>query len=54
MGDVNMIMGAGMDSLVVDVVGMNVIMGAGMHSLVSCSAVNDSNLAVVEVFMRML
>ena len=29
----NVIMGAGMDSLVVDVVEMNVIMGAGMHSL---------------------
>ena len=33
---------------------MNVIMGAGMHSLVSCFAVNNSNLAVVEVFIRML
>ena len=31
---VNVIMGAGMDSLVVDVVEVNVIMGAGMHSLV--------------------
>ena len=30
---VNLIMGAGMDSLVVDVVEVNVIMGAGMHSL---------------------
>ena len=28
---VNVIMGAGMDSLVVGVVEMNVIMGAGMH-----------------------
>ena len=47
-------MGAGLDSLVVDVVEVNVIMGAGMHSLVSCFAVNNSNLAVVEVFVRML
>ena len=31
-----------------------VIIGAGMHSLVSCFAVNNSNLAIVEVFMRML
>ena len=54
MGEVNIIMGAGMDSLIVDVVEMNVMMGAGMHSLVSCFAVNDSNLAVVEVFIRML
>ena len=52
--EMNVIMGAGMDSLVVDVVEMNVIMGAGMHSLVSCFAVNISNLAVVEVFSRML
>ena len=52
--EVNVIMGAGMDSLVLDVVEMNVIMGAGMHSLVSCFAVNDSNLAVVEVFPRTL
>ena len=51
---VNVIMGAGMDSLVVDVVAVNVIMGAGMRSLVSCFAVNNSNLAVVEVFVRML
>ena len=50
----NVILGAGMDSLVVDMVEMNVIMGAGMHSLVSCFAVNNSNLAVVEVFVRML
>ena len=35
MGEVNIIMGAGTDSLIVDVVKMNVIMGAGMHSLVS-------------------
>ena len=48
--EVNVIMGAGMDSLVVDVVEVNVIMGAGMHSLVSCFAVNDSNLAVVVEF----
>ena len=47
-------MGAGMDSLVVDVVEMNVIMGAGMHSLVSCFAVNNSNFAAVEVYIRML
>ena len=31
---VNVIMGAGMDSLIVDVVEVNVIMGAGMDSLV--------------------
>ena len=37
--EVNVIMGAGMDSLVVDVVEVNVIMGAGMHSVVSCFAV---------------
>ena len=52
--EVNVIMGAGMDSLVVDVVEVNVIMGAGMHSLVSCFAVNNRNLAIVEVFIRML
>ena len=54
MVEVNVIMGASMDSLVVDVVEVNVIMGAGMHSLVSCFAVNNSNHAVVEVFIRML
>ena len=53
MVEVNVIMGAGMDSLVVDVVEMNVIRDAGMHSLVSSFAVNNSNLAVVEVFIRM-
>ena len=52
--EVNIIMGAGMDSLVVDVVKKNVSMGAGMHSLVSCFALNSSNLADVEVFIRML
>ena len=52
--EVNVILGAGMDSLVADVVEMNVIVGAGMHSLVSCFAVNNSNLAIVEVFIRML
>ena len=52
--EVNVIMGAGMDSLVVDLVEVNVIMGAGMHSLESCFAVNDRNLAVVDVFIRML
>ena len=52
--EVNVILGASMDSLVVGVVEMNVIMGAGMHSLVSCFAVNDSDLAAVEVFIRML
>ena len=52
--EVNVIVGVGMDSLVVDVVEVNVIMGAGMHSLVSCFAVNNRNLAVVEVFVRML
>ena len=53
--EVNVSRGAGMDSLVVvDVVSMNPIMGAGMHSLVSCFAVNNRNLAVVEVSIRML
>ena len=54
--EVNIITGAGMDSPVVDVhvVEMNVIMGAGTLSLVSCFAVNNSNLAVVEVFIGML
>ena len=41
----NVIMGAGTDLLVVDVVEVNVIMGAGMHSLVSCFAVNNSHFA---------
>ena len=50
--EVNVTMGAGMGSLV-HAVEMNVI-SAGMHSLVSCSAVNNSNLAVVVVFIRML
>ena len=50
----NVIMGAGMGALVVHAVEMNAIMGAGMHSLVSCFAINNSNLAVVEVFIRML
>ena len=54
MVEVNVIMGAGMGSLVLPSVEMNVIMGAGMHSLVSCFAVNNSHLAVVEVFIRML
>ena len=54
MVEVNIIIGAGMGSLVVHAVEMNVIMGAGMHSPVSCFAVNNSNLAVVEVFIRML
>ena len=31
MVEVNIIMGAGTESLVVDVVEMNVMMGAGMH-----------------------
>ena len=52
--EVNVIMGAGMDSFVVDAVEVNVVMGAGMHLLVSCFAVNNSNFAVVEVFIRML
>ena len=52
MGAVDIIMG--MDSLIADVVEMNAIMGAGMHSLVSGFAVNNSNLAVVAVFIRML
>ena len=50
--EVNVIMGAGMDSLFVDVVEVNVIMGAGMHSLVSCFAVNNSNLAIVPKLAR--
>ena len=54
MFEVNVVMGAGMDSLVVDVVEVNVIMSADMHSLRSCFAVNNSNLAVVEVLIRML
>ena len=33
---------------------VNVIMGAGMQSPVSCFAVNNSSLAVVEVFIRTL
>ena len=33
---------------------VNVIMGASMHALVSCFAVNNSNLAAVEVFIQML
>ena len=52
--EVNVIMGAGMGSLVMDVVEMNVITGAGIHSLVSYFAVYNSNLAVVDVFIRML
>ena len=52
--EVNVIMGAGTDLLVVDVVEVNVIMGAGMHSLVSFFAVNNTQFAVVEVFIRML
>ena len=54
MVELNVIIGAGMDSLVVDAVEVNVIIGTGMHSLVSCFAVNNSNLAVVEAFIRML
>ena len=54
MVEVNVIMAAGMGSLVVHAVEMNVVMGAGMHSLVSCFAVNISSLAVVEVFIRTL
>ena len=44
MVEVNVIMGAGTDLLVVDVVEVNVTMGAGMHSLVSCFAVNNSQI----------
>ena len=54
MVEVNVIIGAGMDSLVVDVVEVNIIMGAGIHSLVSCFAVNNSSLAVVVGFIQML
>ena len=49
--EVNVIMGAGMGSLVVDAIAVDVIMHLGMHSLVSCLAVNGWNLAVVEVFI---
>ena len=52
--EVKVIMGAVMDSLVVDVVEVNVIMRAGTHSLVSCFAVNNSDLAVVVGFIQML
>ena len=52
--EVNVIMGAGMGSLVVDAVVVDVIMGLGMHSLISCFPVKSSNLAVVEVFIWML
>ena len=44
MVEVNVILGAGMGSLVVDAALVDVIMGLGMHSLVSCFAVKDSNL----------
>ena len=54
MVEVNVIMGAGMDSLVVDVLEVSVIMGVDMHSLRSCFAVNINNIAAVEVFIRML
>ena len=54
MVEVNAIMGAGMDSLVVDVVEMNVVLVGGLHSLVSCFAVNNTNLALVKIFIRML
>ena len=54
MVEVNVIMGAGMGSLVVDAVMVDVIMSLGMHSLVSCFAVKSSNLAVVQVFIWML
>ena len=53
MVEVNVVMGAGMDSLVADVVDMNVILGAGLHSLESNFTVNSTNRAVVEVFIRM-
>ena len=46
--EVNVIMGAGMGSLVLDAVVVNVIMGLGMHALVSCFAVKSSNPAVVK------
>ena len=38
--EVNVLMGAGTDSLVVDVVEVNLIMGADMHLLRSCFAVH--------------
>ena len=50
----NVIMGVGMGSLVLDAVVVNVIMGLGMYALVSCFAVKSSNLAVVEVSIWML
>ena len=52
--EVNVLMGASMGSLVVDVVEMNGMMSTGMHSPVSCFAVNNSNLTLVEVFVHML
>ena len=52
--EVNVIMDAGMGSLVVDAVVVEVIMDLGMHSLVSCFAVKSNDLSVVEVFIWML
>ena len=56
MVEVNVVIIAGMDLFVEDVVEVNVIVGAGSrHAFAgSCFAVNKSNLAVVEVFIRML
>ena len=52
--EVNVIMGAGMGSVVVDAVVVDVIMDLGRHSLVSCFAATSSNLAVVDVFIWIL
>ena len=54
MVEVNVIMGAGMGSLVVDAIVVDVIMALGMRSLVSSFAVKSSSLAVVKVFIWML
>ena len=52
MVEVNVIMGAGMDSFLVDVVEVNVMMGAGMHSLVSCFAVNNHIIIIIQQLLR--
>ena len=53
MVEVIVIMGAALIH-VLWMVEVNANMGAGMHLLVSCFAVNNNNLAVVEAFIRML
>ena len=54
MVEVNVSMGAGMGSLVLDAVVVNIIMGLGMHAPVSCFAVKSSSLAVLEVSFWLL